>query len=210
MTARSAMTFWRSADERAAFWHRLALLEGVPLVLSLIVAGRALGKPREVIRIACDGIPQVVTINEAVYSEPDEREVRAFATAFANFYARNDSYSIVNDLVWCAKRMTPELRERFKELARGQGPRPSLVKTVEALKQRAEVEVSEVRVDKQSYPWQARVLGVRKTVGEGPGERFELDLELVRTSRDELVEGLLVWGIQARGEALVLGFSRPR
>jgi hypothetical protein len=204
------MAFWRSAEERAVFWHRLALFEGLSLVLSLGVAGRVLGRPREVIRIGCDGIPQVVTINDAVYQEPDEREIRAFATSFASFYARSDSYSIVNDFVWCAKRMTPELRERFKTLVRGSGGRPSLVAAIEALKRRTEVEISEVKVDKASYPWRARVRGVQKTVGEGEGgQAFEVDLDLVRTSRDELIEGLLVWGIEARGEALVLGFTRP-
>jgi len=211
MTARRVLAFWQSAEERALFWHRAALFEGLTLVLSLVVSGRLLARPREVVRIGCDGIPQLVTINEAVYSEPDEREIRAFATAFATFYARSDSYSIVNDLVWCAKRMTPELRERFKSLARGTAARPSLVEAIEAQKRRTEVEISDVTIDKRSYPWRARVRGLQKVVGapEG-GQGFELDLDLVRTSRDELIEGLLVFGVTARGDALVLGFPGPR
>jgi hypothetical protein len=202
------MAFWRSAEERAIFWHRLALFEAFAVCLSLVVTGRVLGKPREVIRVGCDGIPQVVTINDTVYSEPDEREIRSFAASFASFYGRADSYSIVNDLVWCAKRMTPELRARFKALVKGRGGRPGLVEAVEALKRRTEVEVSEVQVDKRSYPWHARVRGVQKVVGESEGgQGFELDLDLVRTSRDELVEGLLIWGIQAHGDALVLALA---
>ncbi len=34
------------------------------------------------------------------------------------------------------------------------------------------------------------------------GESFELELDLVRASRDEHVEGLLVWGIRAKGEPI--------
>ena len=175
------------------------------------MAARLLARPREVVRIGCDGIPQVVTINDAVYEEPDEREIRAFATSFASFYARSDSYSIVNDFVWCARRMTPELRDRFKALVKGGAGRPSLIAAIEALKRRTEVQVSDVAVDKRSYPWHARVRGVQKVVGDADAaQAFELDLELVHTSRDELIEGLLVWGIEARGDALVLGFARPR
>ena len=38
--------------------------------------------------------------------------------------------------------------------------------------------------------------------GEGPGETFELELSLVRASRDERLEGLLVWAIHAKGEPI--------
>ena len=201
------MAFWRSAEERAIFWHRVAIFEAFALTLSLLVAGRVLGKQREVIRIGCDGIPQVVALNDTVYSEPDEREIRAFAAAFASFYARADSYSIVNDLVWCAKRMTPELRERFRGAVRGQKGTPNLIERIETMKRRMEVQVREVEVDKQSYPWRAKVKGVQRVVGEPEGRAFELDLDLVRTSRNELVEGLLVLGLRASGDALVLALG---
>jgi hypothetical protein len=59
----------------------------------------------------------------------------------------------------------------------------------------------EIEVDKKSYPWHAKVKGVRQVVGEtATGETFELDMELVRASRDEHLEGLLVWGIRAKGD----------
>jgi hypothetical protein len=201
------MAFWKSAEERAVFWHRLAIFEAFLLSLSLLVAGRVLGRQREVIRIGCDGIPQLVALNDAVYSEPDEREIRAFAASFAGFYARADSYSIVNDLVFCARRMTPEFRERFKAAVKGQGGAPNLIARVEGMKQRMEVQVKDVEVDKRSYPWRAKVRGVQRVVGESDGRAFELDLDLVRTSRSELVEGLLVMGLRASGDALMLALS---
>ena len=69
----------------------------------------------------------------------------------------------------------------------------------------------EVKVDKRSYPWRAVVKGARQVVGQAPesAQSFELELELVRTSRDELIEGLLVWGVRAKGDALDVGLLRP-
>jgi hypothetical protein len=47
------------------------------------------------------------------------------------------------------------------------------------------------------------VKGVRQVVGDkAPGEGFELELDLVRASRDEHLEGLLVWAIHAKGEPI--------
>ena len=41
------------------------------------------------------------------------------------------------------------------------------------------------------YPWKVKAKGVRQVVGDvGPGETFELELDLVRASREEHVEGL--------------------
>ncbi len=34
------------------------------------------------------------------------------------FFTRADSYSVVNDYVWCAARMAPELQQTFKDEAR--------------------------------------------------------------------------------------------
>lgn len=207
------VAFWASAEKRAAIWFRVAAIQTVLVTLSVVVLWRVLGRPREVIRIGCDGIPQVVQINEAVYSEPAEQEIRAFAATFATFYARSDSYSVVNDLVFCMRRMTPELRERFKVIARGSRERPGIAAVVESLKRRTQIDPAslEVKVDKHTYPWRAVVKGSRQVVGEPPeaAQPFELELELVRTSRDELIEGLLVWGIRAKGDALDVGLSRP-
>jgi hypothetical protein len=158
-----------------------------------------------VVRIGCDGIPQVVTLDSAAYSEPNEREIRAFATEFAVFYARSDSYSILNDLVWCANRMAPELRERFKRSVRGTATTPGIITVIEKLKRRTQIDPAtlDIQADKRPYPWKVKVKGVRQVVGDsGPGETFELELDLVRASREEHLEGLLVWAIRAKGDPI--------
>src|SRR5687767_3182015 len=92
MTASSSrfVAIWASHEARARLWFRLFLFAAGGLVLSLVTTVRAWNRPREVIRIGCDGIPQVVTLDNTAYSEPNEREIRAFATEFAVFYARSD------------------------------------------------------------------------------------------------------------------------
>ena len=107
------VAIWASHEARAKIWFRLFLVAAAGLALSLFTTIRVWSRPREVVRIGCDGIPQVVTLDNAAYSEPNEREIRAFATEFAVFYARSDSFSILNDLVWCANRMAPDMRDRF-------------------------------------------------------------------------------------------------
>src|SRR5262249_23033652 len=104
------VAFWASAEARARLWFRFAIAQMALLALGLLALGYVLTRPREVIRIGCDGIPQVVRINDVVYSEPAEQEIKAFASSFAILYARSDSYSVVNDLLFCMGRMTPELR----------------------------------------------------------------------------------------------------
>jgi hypothetical protein len=158
-----------------------------------------------VIRIGCDGIPQLVTLDNAAYSEPNEREIRGFATEFAVFYARSDSYSILNDLVWCANRMAPELRDRFKRSVRGGPQTPGIVTVIQKLQRRTQIDPAtlEIEVDKRPYPWKVKVKGVRQVVGDtGPGETFELELDLVRASREERLEGLLVWRLRAKGDPI--------
>ena len=207
MTAANSrfMAIWASHEARARVWFRLFVLSALALGLSLVTTIRLWTRPREVIRIGCDGIPQVVTLDNASYSEPNEREIRGFATDFAVFYARSDSYSILNDLVWCANRMAPELRDHFKRAVRG-GPRtPGVVAVIQKLQRRTQIDPAtlEIQVDKRPYPWKVRVKGVRQIVGDtGPGETFELDLDLVRASREERLEGLLVWGIHAKGDPI--------
>jgi hypothetical protein len=197
---------WASHEARARIWLRLFVVTLACLVLSLFTTIRVWNRPREVIRIGCDGIPQVVTLDNATYSEPNEREIRAFATEFAVFYARSDSFSILNDLVWCANRMAPELRERFKKTVRGTAETPGLVPVIERLKRRTQIDPAslDIQVDKKPYPWKVQVKGVRQVVGEttAPGEAFELEVDLVRASRDEHLEGLLVWGIRAKGDPI--------
>jgi len=133
------------------------------------------------------------------------RFAMAFATAFAVFYARSDSYSILNDLVWCANRMAPELRERFKRIVRGTSEGPGVIKVIEKLQRRTQIDPAtlDIQVDKRPYPWKVKVKGTRQIVGEsGPGESFELELDLVRASREENLEGLLVWSIRAKGDPI--------
>jgi hypothetical protein len=199
------VAIWASHEARARLWLRLFVLTAAGLVLSLVTTIRVWNRPREVIRIGCDGIPQVVTLDSAAYSEPNEREIRAFATEFAVFYARSDSFSILNDLVWCANRMAPELRERFKRSVRGTAATPGVITVIEKLKRRTQIDPAtlEIQADKRPYPWKVSVKGVRQVVGDpGPGESFELDLELVRASREEHLEGLLVWAIRAKGDPI--------
>lgn len=197
------VAIWASHDARARVWFRLFIVSTAGLVLSLVTTIRVWNRPREVIRIGCDGIPQVVTLDNAAYSEPNELEVRAFAIEFAVFYARSDSYSILNDMVWCANRMAPELRERFKKTVRGSKDTPGLIPVIEKLQRRTQIDPAalQIDVDKRPYPWKAKVKGVRQIVGEtGQGETFELEMDLVRASRDERLEGLLVWAIRAKGD----------
>jgi hypothetical protein len=199
------VAIWASHEARAKVWFRLFLVATAGLVLSLVTTIRVWNRPREVVRIGCDGIPQVVTLDNAAYSEPNEREIRAFATEFAVFYSRSDSYSILNDLVWCANRMAPDLRERFKRSVRGTPGTQGIVNVIEKLQRRTQIDPGtlEIQVDKRPYPWKVNVKGVRQVVGDkGSGESFELDLDLVRASRDERLEGLLVWGIRAKGDPI--------
>lgn len=199
------IAIWASHEARAKLWFRLFLLATAGLAVSLVTTIRVWNRPREVIRIGCDGIPQVVRLDNASYSEPNEREIRAFATEFAVFYARSDSYSILNDLVWCANRMAPELRERFKRSVRGTPQSPGLIQVIEKLHRRTQIDPAtlEIHVDKGSYPWKVQIKGVRQVVGDQtPGETFELALDIVRASREEQLEGLLVWAIRAKGDPI--------
>jgi hypothetical protein len=199
------VAIWASHEARARLWFRLFVATAAALVLSLATTLRVWNRPREVVRIGCDGIPQVVTLDSAAYSEPNEREIRAFATEFSVFYARSDSYSILNDLVWCANRMAPGVRERFKRSVRGTPETPGIVSVIEKLQRRTQIDPAtlELQVDKRPYPWKVNVKGVRQVVGDkAPGESFELELDLVRASRDEHLEGLLVWAIHAKGEPI--------
>ncbi len=199
------VAIWASHEARARLWLRLFVLTAAGLVLSLVTTLRVWNRPREVIRIGCDGIPQMVTLDSAAYSEPNEREIRAFATEFAVFYARSDSYSILNDLVWCANRMAPELRDVFKRSVRATATTPGIVTVIEKLKRRTQIDPTtlDIQADKRPYPWKVKVKGLRQVVGDpGPGETFELEMELVRASREEHLEGLLVWAIRAKGDPI--------
>ena len=199
------IAFWATHERRARVYGRLLVVTLVLLFLALLNTYRAWNRPREVVRIGCDGIPSLVRINDEVYSEPDEREIRAFVAEFAVFFMRGDSYSAVNDAVWAGRRMAPELREAFRRVAKGGRDRLGSVAILESLKRRTQIDASalEIEVDKRTYPWRARVKGTRQIMGEsGEGQSFELGLELVRASRNDLIEGLLVWSVQPKGDSL--------
>ena len=101
--------------------------------------------------------------------------------------------------------MAPDMRDRFKRSVRGTPGTQGIVQVIEKLQRRTQIDPAtlEIQVDKRPYPWKANVKGVRQVVGDkGSGESFELDLDLVRASRDERLEGLLVWGIRAKGDPI--------
>ena len=101
--------------------------------------------------------------------------------------------------------MAPELRERFKRIVRGTSEGPGVIKVIEKLQRRTQIDPAtlDIQVDKRPYPWKVKVKGTRQIVGEsGPGESFELELDLVRASREENLEGLLVWSLRAKGDPI--------
>ena len=206
---------WASAEKRARVWCWLCVTSTGLLGMNLVATIRANSRPREVIRIGCDGIPEVVRIEEPAYSDPSEREIRAFAGEFAEKVMRRDSYSVRQDFLWAARRMAPELQTRFKQEARGTATKRGALEAIESLAQRTQVEPSglETKISKETYPWRAEVKGVRQIVGrEGAAaEPFELRLELVRASRNELIEGLLVWQMaMVDGELVAPVLTAPK
>jgi hypothetical protein len=101
--------------------------------------------------------------------------------------------------------MAPDLRDRFKRSVRGGPQTPGIITVIQKLQRRTQIDPAtlEIQVDKRPYPWKVKVKGVRQVVGDtGPGESFELELDLVRASREEHLEGLLIWGIRAKGDPI--------
>ena len=91
-----------------------------------------------VIRTGADGVANAVTLTE-VYSEPNESELRWFATEFAVRFMLGDSFSIRQDYVFCRSRMTPELADRFMREAKGDGRRTGVVFIMERLAHRTHI-----------------------------------------------------------------------
>ncbi len=205
MKTNRAIAFWQSHERRARLYGFAALAMAGMNVLAQVNLYRQAHKEREVVRIDCDGIPQLVRLNDEVYAEPDEREIRAFTAEFTVFFMRGDSFSALNDAAWCARRMTPELAEAYKAAMRGTRDKPGAIAILEGLKRRTQIDPAslEITVDKKSYPWRANVNGARQIVGspDAASQPFELDLELFRASRNDVIEGLVVAAVQPRGEA---------
>jgi hypothetical protein len=199
--ANRVFTLWASHETRARIYGLALLAMGGLNALMGVNLYRSWTRDREVVRIGCDGIPQLVRVNDEIYSEPDEREIRAYAMEFAVFFMRSDSYSIVNDTAWCMRRMTPELAQSYKRTMVGTKAEPGLVAIIERLKRRTQIDTAslELKVDKKSYPWRVMVTGVRQIVGQEQSEPFSLGLELYRASRNEVIEGLVISGVRPHG-----------
>jgi hypothetical protein len=207
MTAETSrfVAYWRAADQRAELWFWCFIGASVLTAVSMVTTVRMMGKPREVIRIGCDGVPQLFTPT-AQYSEPNEPEIRSFVTNFVTALARADSFSVVNDYVFAASKMAPKLREEFKREARGHDGRAGTIKIIESLRRRTQIDPSslEVQINKKDYPWQVQINGVRQTVGDvsTQAQPFSVQLELVRASREEILEGMLVWALHSGGASV--------
>jgi len=208
MSAESSrfIAFWKAADNRAQLWSWGFVGASAALFLSLLCLAKAMNRPREVIRIGCDGVPQLFTPT-AQYSEPNEPEIRAFVSNFVVAIARADSFSVINDYVDAARRMAPNLRQAFMREARGHDGRVGTIRVIQELKRRTQVDPSslELEISKRDYPWRVHVKGTRQiVVGEGKEESqpFSLDVELVRAPREEVIEGMLVWTLRSAGDAV--------
>jgi hypothetical protein len=187
---------WDGHANRAALWRALFLGSAAVTALTLLLSLRLLGRPREVIRIGCDGIPQLVRVDTEQYTEPNEREMQAFVRLWTVAYARNDSFSAVNDAVHAARYMVPELRDLYRRRMKGTPEEPGLVAQLQAVGRRTEIDPNQltVEIDRQVYPWLARVRGERRVLRERQTETqpFALDIRLVRAPREQVLEGLLV------------------
>lgn len=185
---------WDRHAHRAALWRGLCLGSSVLTALALLLCLRLLTRPREVIRIGCDGIPQLVRLDTEQYTEPNEREMQAFVRLWTVAYARNDSFSAVNDAVHAARYMVPELRDVYRRRMRGSAQQPGLLAALEAVQRRTEIDPNalQVEIDRQQYPWVARARGERRIVGQAEAQAFALEVRLVRAPREQVLEGLLV------------------
>jgi hypothetical protein len=185
---------WKHHANQAATWRALCLGQGVVTALGLGLCYHLLQRPREVVRIGCDGVPQLVRLDVEQYSEPSEREIQAFVRRWSVGYARADSFSAVHDAVDTGRYMVPELRDAYRLRMRGTTERPGLVAHIQALKRRTEIEPNalDVRVNTRAYPWAVEVRGVRKIVGRDDPQPFGLSIKLVRAPREQVLEGMLV------------------
>lgn len=186
---------WATAETRARVWGGIAAVAVLVAAGNTILAWRILNRPREVIRVASDGIPQLVRLTPD-YDEPQDAEIKAFVAAFAAAYGRADSYSLRNDLLYCAERMVPQLRAEFRKATR------DLIPAVEGLQRRTYVDPGRLQIeikDARAFPMPVRVRGIRQVLGapDAPAEEqpFALSLQLVKATRRETLAGLLVYSI---------------
>jgi hypothetical protein len=77
----------------------------------------------------------------------------------------------------------------------GTAEQPGLLAQLEAIQRRTEIDPNalDVQIDRQMYPWVARVKGERRVVGaQTDVQPFALEVKLVRAPREQVLEGLLV------------------
>jgi hypothetical protein len=202
------MRLWASHEERAKHYRRLAVFFGVLLVIAMAGLYRAYGRELDVVRVDGNGQSTVVRLDRESNQEPNELELRAFGAEVAVYLCRADSWSVVNDYAWVARRMIPRLREQFNKEVMGTSQKTGAIAIIESLKRRTEIDASTLKVeaDKSEYPWKVVVEGERQILGE-EGARatqpFKVRLEVVRGKRTlSMKEGLLVWNVVTEGDPI--------
>ena len=211
------IAIWASHEARERLWRRLCITSALLLGMSLLGNLVLVRRPLAVVRVDPSGVPELIQLryDDPSQTDPSEREIRAFAASFAVFLMRGDSFSVRHDWAYVSGSMSPRLYRAFQAQAIGTPQTPGAVALIEGLRQRTDVPVEslEIEVDKKPYPWRARVKGKRVIVGtDTPVEQpFEVELELLRTQRrPESLEGLVVWDLHTKGEALSVPVpSRP-
>jgi hypothetical protein len=196
---------WGQAARSARFAWMVAGVQSLLLALAMGCLMVKLFEEPTLIRVPEDGLPQVLRLTEKYY-EPTDAELRTFGANFATFFMRGDSFSLHQDWSWCAEHMEQALMKRFLGQATGTPEEPGALAVVERLKQRTEIprDSLEVTVDKRAWPWRIEVKGVRKVLGkEGLDQKWQLQLQVVRTSRRVLPEGLVVVDLRSGGVAVV-------
>ena len=202
------MRLWASHEEAKKHYRRLFIGCAVLLAVSVLDRCREYSRELDVVRVGADGVAQVVRLDRESYSEPNELEIRAFAAAVALHLCRSDSWSVVADYTWVAKRMIPRLRAQFSDEARGTGEKTGAIAIIESLKRRTDIEPSTLTIDvnKGEYPWRVSVAGERRILrehGDPEKQTFKLHIGLVRGRRSvEFPEGLLIWEAKIEGDPL--------
>ena len=200
------VAIWASHEARARLWFRLFVLTAAGLVLSLVTTIRVWNQ-------APGGHPDRLRRHPAGGDARQRRLLRAERAGDPGLrhgvrrLLRPQRLVLRSSTTWsgaptgwrrsCASASSAPSAERPR--------RPGVVTVIEKLQRRTQIDPAtlDIQVDKRPYPWKVKVKGVRQVVGDpAPGEAFELELDLVRASREERLEGLLVWGIRAKGDPI--------
>src|SRR3954471_20627490 len=95
---------WNAEKRAKKHYRRIAIFMGVLVVLAGIDRVREHTREVDVVRVAADGVAQSVRIDRDSYNEPNELELNAFGAETAVHLCRADSWSVVNDYTWVARR----------------------------------------------------------------------------------------------------------